>query len=333
VASVLAPRSAAGDKTLLAHHPPRYLQTMLRVSPALLALPLLSACPGDLARATTATTSTGEPTTTSTTTTSTTTPTTTPTTASEPCIPGKIEPCLCPGGSTGAQLCGPDGAGFEPCLCPDATTGTTDATTHGPTTLEPTTTTALTLTSTTDTTATTDTTDTTSDATGTTGTTGILPAGPCQGIVTFELTPAEAALSGDWQLTMSNLGEGQVASLVSPTRKHAGAVHYTPQIPCDATWYIWARVLNQASNDAYEATLDDMPDPPAIFEGDCSNAGNSYKWARLNWRDPLAEPCKYLQNPWAPLWTAGPHSVTFSYHESPALGRILLTTDPNLVPK
>ena len=151
--------------------------------------------------------------------------------------------------------------------------------------------------------------------------------------VTFELTPAEAALSGDWQLTMSNLGEGQVASLVSPTRKHAGAVRYTPQIPCDATWYIWARVLNQASNDAYQVTLDDMPDPPAIFEGDCSNAGNSYKWARLNWRDPMAEPCKYLQNPWAPMWTAGPHSVEFSYHESPALGRILLTTDPNLVPK
>ena len=85
--------------------------------------------------------------------------------------------------------------------------------------------------------------------------------------------------------------------------------------------------------DAYAATHDDMPDPPAIFEGDCSNAGNSYKWARLNWRDPMAEPCKYLQNPWAPMWTAGPHSVEFSYHESPALGRILLTTDPNLVPK
>ena len=303
---------------------------MPRVSPVLLALPLLSACPDDLARAT-ATTSTGELTTSTTTTT-----TTAPTTAAESCVPGKIEPCLCPGGSTGAQRCGPDGAGFEPCQCPDPTTGTTDATTPSPTTTDATTT-ALTLTTTTtgdtdDTSDTTDTTDT-SDTTDTTGTTGMLPAGPCQGVVTFELTPAEAALSGDWQWTMSNLGEGQVASLVSPTRKHAGAVRYTPQIPCDATWYIWARVLNQASNDAYQATLDDMPDPPAIFEGDCSNAGNSYKWARLNWRDPMAEPCKYLQNPWAPMWTAGPHSVEFSYHESPALGRILLTTDPNLVPK
>ena len=264
-------------------------------------------------------------------------PTTTPTaTTSDPgaCVPGKSEPCTCPGGSAGARVCAPDGADFEPCQCQGATTSTTDV--PDPTSS---TTTALTLTTTDDpatTTGTSSTADTTAPSdtsdTSTSETTDI-PAGPCMGTVTVEQTPADAMLSGDWLLTMSNLGEGQVASLVDPANKHSGAVRYTIDVPCDATWYIWLRVLDQAANDSYRVTLDGDPDPAAIFDADCGNSGNSYKWARLNWRDPQSDPCEYLQNPWAPQWTTGTHQIEILYEESPAIGRVLLTTDMNAVPK
>lgn len=284
---------------------------------------LLSACPDDpIATDTQAGTTTTTP-----------APTTTPTSTTGPdgCVPGKSEPCTCPGGSVGAKICAPDGADFEPCECQDPTTTTatpdptssTTALTLTTTTADPSTTTGTT---TADTADTTDTTDTTSETTA-------IPPGPCMGTVTVEQTPADAKLSGDWLLTMSNLGEGQVASLTDPANKHSGAVRYTLDVPCDATWYIWLRVLDQAANDSYRVTLDSDPDPAAIFDADCGNSGNAYKWARLNWRDPRSDPCEYLQNPWAPQWSTGTHQIEIRYDASPAIGRVLLTTDMNAVPK
>lgn len=281
---------------------------------------LLSACPDEPVASDTQTTTTTPG------------PTTTPTsTTADPgvCVPGKSEPCTCPGGSAGAKICAPDGAGFEPCQCQDPT-GTTDAP-------DPTgTTTALPLTTTDDpatTTGTTSTTDPPDTSDTTASETTDTPAGPCMGTVTVEQTPVDAELSGDWLLTESSLGEGQVASLVDPANKHSGAVRYTVDIPCDATWYIWLRALDQAANDSYRVTLDSDPDPAAIFDADCGNSGNSYKWTRLNWRDPRSGPCEYLQNPWAPQWTTGAHQIEIHYETSPAIGRVLLTTDMNTIPK
>lgn len=246
------------------------------------------------------------------------------------CIPGKSEACTCPGGAQGAQTCKPDGSGFDMCTCDEQPTGSIsgDASTSGPlpSTGDVTITTDATTTDATTTDATTGTTDvSTSSSTG--------PGGACQELLSIELAPADAELSGAWQLAMSMLGEGQIANLPNPMGDSDGSVIYSPDIPCDATWYIWARVIDQGSNDSYFATLDGEPMPPAIFEGDCTNQGNGYKWARLNWRDPMAPACMYVQDPWAPMWTAGVHAIEFSYRESPAIGRILVTNDPDLVPQ
>jgi len=119
---------------------------------------------------------------------------------------------------------------------------------------------------------------------------------------------------------------------MSPMNANEGSILYQPEIPCDDTWYIWARVLDQGSNDSYLATLDGQPMPSAIFEGDCTGQGNGYKWTALNWREMGANSCDYVEDPWAPTWAAGVHEIEFEYREAAAMGRILITNDPDLVP-
>ncbi|MEZ4450660.1 MAG: hypothetical protein R3B09_14355 [Nannocystaceae bacterium] len=224
------------------------------------------------------------------------------------CTPGMSVSCACPDGGTATQTCEPDGMSFGPCECPmTSTSSTTDMTT------------STTDASTTD--ATTSTTDATTDAT-----TG---GAACAMTYQIELMPADATLSGGWMLGMSMIGEGEIAN--NPMSQE-GSILYEPEIPCDDTWTIWARVLDNGQDDSYFARLDGAPDPAAIFEGDCTGQGNGYKWARLNWRDPMANPCEYLMDPWAPTWSAGVHEIEFLFRESTAMGRILLTNDPDFVP-
>jgi hypothetical protein len=154
----------------------------------------------------------------------------------------------------------------------------------------------------------------------------------CLGVETFEMLPSEATLSGDWQLGMSMIGEGEIAVVGQMGGGTDGSVLFEPDIPCDDTWYIWVRAFDQGNNDSYFATLDGEPMPPAIFEGDCTAGGQGYDWAVLNWRDEAAAPCDYVEDPWAPDWAAGTHQIEFSYREATAMGRILLTNDPALVP-
>ncbi|MCX4247906.1 hypothetical protein [Paraliomyxa miuraensis] len=151
----------------------------------------------------------------------------------------------------------------------------------------------------------------------------------CSEVVTFEMMPSEATLSGAWMLGMSMVGEGEISvnQMGGP-----GSILFEPDIPCDDTWYIWVRAFNNGSDDSYFATLDGEPMPEAIFEGDCQNGGQGYIWAPLNWRDQMAGPCTYVEDPWAPDWTTGVHQIEFTYREAAAMGRILITNDQDLVP-
>lgn len=166
---------------------------------------------------------------------------------------------------------------------------------------------------------------TTTDEPGTTGG----PMGACNEVITFEMLPSEATYSGGWMLGMSMLGEGEIAQY---NQFGGGSFVYEPDIPCDDTWYIWARARDNGPNDSYFATLDGEPVPEAIFEGDCTNGGDDYHWAVLNWRDQAAMACDYVANPWAPDWTAGVHQIEFSFREALAMGRILITNDQDYVP-
>lgn len=167
--------------------------------------------------------------------------------------------------------------------------------------------------------------------TGEPGTTTGMPGADCEDIVTFEMQPNEATLSGAWELGMSMIGEGEIIVLNQMVGTD-GTILFEPDIPCNDTWYVWVRYWEQGQDDSYFATIDGMPMPEAIFEGDCTGGGQGYSWAALNWRDQADGPCTYLEDPWAPNWDAGTHQVEFSYRESLAMGRILITNDQDLIP-
>lgn len=151
--------------------------------------------------------------------------------------------------------------------------------------------------------------------------------GACEEPVVLELGVGEASLSGNWVATVSDVGEGDIAVLMG---QPAGAVTWDVEVPCEDTWFIWVRYWEQGNDDSYFVTVDGAPAQGAIFEGDCGGGGQGYGWRLLNERGD--SPCVYVQDPWAPQWEAGAHELAFSYRESIALGRIVVTNDPEYAP-
>ncbi len=152
----------------------------------------------------------------------------------------------------------------------------------------------------------------------------------CEEPVVIELAPADAVLSGNWTLGMSDLGEGEILRLQGGVQ---GEARFDVEVPCDDTWFVWVRYWEDGEDDSYFVTLDEAPEPPAIFEGDCTPAGSGYDWRLLNYRDPIdSSLCEYVEDPWTPTWDEGPHAIAFSFRESFALGRIVVTNDPRFAP-
>lgn len=166
------------------------------------------------------------------------------------------------------------------------------------------------------------------------GTTTGEPGGACDEVVTIEMFPADATHSGAWGLVMSMYEPYEVSGL-NQMMGQEGSILYEPEIPCDDTFYVWVRYWDQNTEDSYFVTVDGQPMPEAIFEGDCTNndpMGTPYGWRLLNWRDQAANACEYVQDPWTHDWTAGVHQLEFSYRESLAMGRIVITNDPAYMP-
>ncbi|MEM7159674.1 MAG: hypothetical protein AAF799_42935 [Myxococcota bacterium] len=158
------------------------------------------------------------------------------------------------------------------------------------------------------------------------------PVGACVGQVEFEMLPTDAIITGAWSLMLSELGEGEIA-VHDETGRTGGSVLFTPVIPCDDTFYLWVRFWEQDDADSYFVQIDGEPDPLAIFEADCSPSGDGWGWAQLNWRDQNEPLCNYIEDPWAPMWDAGDHTVEFTFRESMAVGRVVVTNDPMFVPE
>ena len=168
------------------------------------------------------------------------------------------------------------------------------------------------------------------ESTGDESTTGVPVA--CGEDHVLKRGAADAEVSGDWFTVMSMLGEGMIAK-IDPNEGTDGAVVWSVEIPCTATWHVWVRSWDQGDDDSYFVQLDGEPQPAAIFEGDCDQNGNNYVWKRLNWRDPVnARQCQYVEDPWTADWAAGPHEVRFTYRESVNLARIIVTNDAAFVP-
>jgi hypothetical protein len=153
----------------------------------------------------------------------------------------------------------------------------------------------------------------------------------CTDLVNIPMSAEDAVLTGSWAVTMSMLGEGMVVSM--PMGQTDGTIVWQPDIPCDDTWFVWVRYLDYGGGDSYYARLDGEPaDPPAVFEGGCDDQGMGYDWNDLNWRDEMELPCMYVEDPWSADWTTGVHDIEFSYRESAAIARIIVTNDPDFVP-
>ena len=158
------------------------------------------------------------------------------------------------------------------------------------------------------------------------------PGDACKDPIEIELFPSDATITGSWMVGMSGLGEGEIAIIPNPDMGTDGSVLYEPDIPCDDTWHIWVRGLDFGGADSYYVSLDGNPRPPAVFEANCDDFGDTYVWAELNWRNQGDPACTYVEDPWTAQWDAGIHSIEFSYREINAMGRILLTNGPGFAP-
>jgi hypothetical protein len=154
----------------------------------------------------------------------------------------------------------------------------------------------------------------------------------------IELAAAEdGELTGGWEVTMSAIKGIEIVAMGQG--ENSGTVTFTVPIPCMDTWHIWVRAIDFQQSDTFFVTLDAEPDPPAIFEVECTGgpAQAEYRWTQLNWRDnsdPMnpAPLCEYLEDPWTAEWDEGDHTIELGYRDSYALSGVIVTNDPDYVP-
>ncbi len=156
--------------------------------------------------------------------------------------------------------------------------------------------------------------------------------GACNMDVSFEIMAVDATAAEGWDPFMSMLGEGMVMAWDNQTQD--ATLSWDLDIPCDDTWHVWVRGVDQGSADSFFAMVDGAPNPPPIFELECTQGPqqSTYVWKELNYREPMANACEYLFDPWTQDWAAGPHQFTLMYRESAAVSRIWVTNTDGTPP-
>ena len=156
----------------------------------------------------------------------------------------------------------------------------------------------------------------------------------------IELVASEdGVLDGGWEITDSMIKGTEIVAMSQGA--DSGTVTFTVPIPCMDTWHIWVRAIDAGQFDSFFVRLDAEPDPPGIFEVECTNEpfdNPVYRWTQLNWRDNSnpkepAPPCEYLEDPWTAEWDEGDHTIELGYRDSYALSRVIVTNDPDFVPE
>jgi hypothetical protein len=167
-----------------------------------------------------------------------------------------------------------------------------------------------------------DTTDTTTD----TGDTA------CAMDMAFEILAVDASAFDGWNPTMSMLGEGMVMAWDQQTMN--AFITWDIDVPCDDTWHVWVRGIDQNTTDSFFASVDGQPNPGTIFELDCTPNPNqgTYVWRELNWREMAAPACTYLLDPWTQDWMLGIHQLTLTYRESNSVSKLWITNTVQLPP-
>jgi hypothetical protein len=156
--------------------------------------------------------------------------------------------------------------------------------------------------------------------------------GACNMDVSFEIMAVDATAADGWDPFMSMLGEGMVMAWDNQTQD--ATISWDLDIPCDDTWHVWVRGVDQGQADSYFVMIDGEPNPPPIFELECTQGPQqaTYVWNELNYRDPMDGACEYLFDPWTQDWAAGVHQLTLMYRESAAVSRIWVTNTAGTPP-
>lgn len=130
----------------------------------------------------------------------------------------------------------------------------------------------------------------------------------------------------------SMLGEGQIAVIDPSGSEPTGTITFTVNLECGGPWYTWVRAYDNDTFDSFYAQIDGQPATPGIFEADCSSGGSTWRWSLLSYRTERQQICETTEE----LWTMNGndvHALQFSFRESEALARILLTQDPFFTPQ
>lgn len=147
----------------------------------------------------------------------------------------------------------------------------------------------------------------------------------CVEDMSFELLAVDATDVDGFEPQMSMLGEGMI--MAWDQENDEAFITWDIDVPCDDTWHIWVRAIDQAANDSFLAVIDGEPNPEAIFEVDCTNnpQQGTYVWTDLNYRDQADPGCTYLFDPWTQDWLTGIHQLTLLYRESNAVAKLWIT--------
>ena len=152
------------------------------------------------------------------------------------------------------------------------------------------------------------------------------PNQACVGDEFIEIDVTQFADADGWDVTQSMILMGQEI-LAWDQMNDAAFVTWDIDVPCDDTWHVWVRAINQGQNDSFFATVDGAPDPAAIFEIGCDQGPQqaAYQWRELNYREQGAPGCEYLFDPWTQDWATGTHQLTLTYRESYAIADVWVT--------
>jgi len=119
-------------------------------------------------------------------------------------------------------------------------------------------------------------------------------------------------------------------SYVSTNTANAGLASYTIDIPTDARYVVWCRVLAPSSSqDSFLVLMDGAdPDTYDVAEGTWSN---SWQWTKVNGR---AGGAPNTLNPRLFTLSAGRHTLSFAGREANTkLDQIIVTNDVTYVPQ
>ncbi len=156
--------------------------------------------------------------------------------------------------------------------------------------------------------------------------------GACEQPHSFLLYAADYAEATGWVLGESTLEPNDV--LFIPQDVDEGTVTFDIDIPCEDTWHIWVRAIEQQEYDSFYARVDEEPNPAAIFELDCTMGpmDATYEWKELNYREQGANGCTYVADPWTQEWSAGIHTLELGYRESWAISRVWISNTAQTPP-